>query len=78
MSFEEQYQFLQNVSAQIGIDVVYKHFKQQPIFKTYIGEQWDICKSEVPYVVFDLETDGDTIREFAFLKEDNVRTFEEL
>lgn len=76
MSFEEQYQFLQNVSAQIGIDVVYKHFKQQPIFKTYIGEQWDICKSEVPYVVFDLETDGDTIREFAFLKEDNVRTFE--
>ena len=76
MSFEEQYLFLQNIPSDVGIDVVYKHFKDQPIFKTYIGEQWDICKAEVPYVVFDLESDGDTIQEFTFLKEDNVRTFE--
>lgn len=77
MSSDEQYQFLQCIPDQMGIDIVYKHFKDSPIFKTYIGEKWDICKAEVPYVVFDIETDGDTITEFSFLKEDNVRTFED-
>ena len=77
MSSDEQYQFLQCIPDQLGLDVVYKHFKDKPIFKTYIGEKWDICKAEVPYVVFDMETDSDTITEFSFLKEDNVRTFED-
>lgn len=77
MSSDEQYQFLLCIPDQLGLDVVYKHFKDKPIFKTYIGEKWDICKAEVPYVVFDMETDSDTITEFSFLKEDNVRTFED-
>ena len=77
MSSDEQYQFLQYIPDQMGIDIVYKHFKDKPIFKMHIGEKWDICKAEVPYVVFDIETDGDTITEFSFLKEDNVRTFED-
>lgn len=33
------------------------------------------CQAEVPYVVFDIESDGNNISEFAYLKEGNVREF---
>lgn len=33
------------------------------------------CQAEVPYVVFDIESDGDSISEFAFLKEGNIRDY---
>ena len=37
-------------------------------FDLFIGEQWKKLKSQIPYVAFDLESDGDTIKEFAFRK----------
>lgn len=76
MTDDEKYQYLQCLPDSFGIEMVYKYFKVGPVYKTYIGDKWDICKAEVPYVVFDLETDGFNILEFAYLKEDNPRKFE--
>ena len=75
MNEDEQYQFLSNLPDETGISLVLTYFKNKPVYKTYIGEKWDICKAEVPYVVFDIESDGKTIHEFSFLKEDNIRTY---
>lgn len=76
MADDEKYQFLQYLPDDLGIELVYTKFKSEPVYKKYIGEKWDICKAEVPYVVFDIETDGTNITEFAYLKEDNLRKFE--
>ena len=76
MDDNEQYQFVQSLPNELGIEIVYEYFKKTKLYALYIGEKWDICKAEVPYVVFDLESDGETITEFSFLKEDNVRKFE--
>lgn len=76
MDEDAQYQFIETLPDLLAIDIVYNYFNGKPIYKTYIAEKWDICKAEVPYVVFDIESDGNTINEFAYLKEDNVRKYE--
>ena len=73
MDDDAQYQFVITLEDNLGIDVVYNYFKGTELFKSYIGEKWNKCKAEVPYVVFDIESDGENITEFAFLKEGNVR-----
>ena len=75
MDEDSQYQFVITLEDDLGIDVVYKYFKGTELFKSYIGEKWNKCKAEVPYVVFDIESDGENITEFAFLKEGNVRPY---
>ena len=73
----DQKQFLNYLPDDISIDIVCQgDFKGSPLKKIFIEEKWNLCKAEVPYVVFDLETDGQTIKEFAFLKEDNLRFYE--
>ena len=75
MDDDAQYQFVITLEDNLGIDVVYNYFKGTELFKSYIGEKWNKCKAEVPYVVFDIESDGENITEFAFLKEGNVRSY---
>lgn len=41
----------------------------------YIGDKWETVKGGMPYCVFDLESDGENIKEFAFYAEDNMRTY---
>lgn len=76
MGEDQQYQFVTGLPDDIGTDIVFKHFKQTSLYNDYFKEKWDICKAEVPYVVFDIESDGDNIKQFAFLKEDYPRCYE--
>ena len=76
MDDDEKAQFLSSLPTPIGIDVVCEFFSNTKVYNDYIKEKWDTCKAEVPYVVFDLETDGNIIREFAILKEDNSRPYQ--
>ena len=76
MSDEEKYQFLLLLPDDYAIDLVYKHYRNTELFESFIGEKWESCKTDVPYVIFDLESDGDNIKEFSFLSEDNVRTYQ--
>lgn len=72
----EAYQLLNRMDNQFAIDIVTKEYREEELFNLYIGDKWNTLKSEVPYVAFDLESDGTTINQFAFLSEDNVRTYD--
>lgn len=72
----QQYQFVSDLPDDIGMEVVCKHFKRTELYNNYIKEKWDICKAEVPYVVFDIESDEEDITQFAYLKDDNLRYYE--
>lgn len=71
-----QYQYVSELPDDIGKEIVYDYFTQTSLFDKYVKIQWDKCKADMPYVVFDLETDGRDIKEFSFIKEDNHRTYQ--
>lgn len=62
---EEQYQLLRYFPSEFATDIVSSYFSDTNLFDLFIGEQWAALKSKLPYMVFDLETDGDKVREFA-------------
>ena len=76
MPEDKQHQFISHLSEDFAIDLINTYFKGTSLFDIYIGEKWNSCKAEMPYVVFDLESDGRDIKEFSFLKEDNARTYQ--
>lgn len=76
MSSDDSYQFVSRLPEAKAIEIVTgEEFKGSKLFTTYIGQKWDSIKGEMPYCVFDLESDGNTIKEFAFLAEDNMRPY---
>ncbi len=72
----EQYQLLKVLPEEYTKGLVVEEFVGTKLYEQFVEEWWNTEKAEVPYVVFDLETDGETIKEFAFLKEDNTRSYE--
>lgn len=75
MGVDQQFLLVSDLPNDIAFSVAYNHFQQAGWYNKFIGEKWDSCKAEMPYVVFDLESDGDKIREFAFINEDNERSY---
>lgn len=73
---DEQYQLLIQMGEHIAVEIVYTYFRDTELFNVFIGEKWKLLQATVPYVVFDLESDGTNIWEFAYLKEGNIRSFE--
>lgn len=75
MNDDEKYQFVSSLPTSLGIDIVGEFHPNTKLYDDYIGEKWNLCKADVPYVAFDIESDGETINEFAILKEDNPRPY---
>lgn len=75
MNDDEKYQFVSSLPTSLGIDIVGEYYPNTKLYDDYIKEKWDLCKADVPYVSFDIESDGETISEFAILKEDNPRPY---
>lgn len=76
MSFDDSYQLVDRLPEDKALGIVTNDvFKGGDLFKTYIGKLWDKAKGEMPYCVFDLESDGENIKEFAFYAEDNMRAY---
>ena len=76
MSSDDSYQLVSRLPEDKAIEVVTSEdFKGSKLFTSYIGQKWDSIKGNMPYCVFDLESDGDSIREFAFYAEDNMRPY---
>ncbi len=61
-----QQSILQLCPLKLGKEIIGTHFKNQQIFELYIGEQWDALRDTIPYVAFDLESDGEVVKEFAY------------
>ena len=70
-----QVQIVRMFPESLRLEMVVKHFENTELYNIIIGELWDKQKSEVSYLVFDLESDGDAIREFAFHTEGNTRDY---
>ncbi len=76
LSFDDSYHILTRFPDEKAIALVTNpDFKNNKLFNSYIGEKWNSIKAEMPYCVFDLESDGDVIKEFAFYAEDNMRAY---
>lgn len=76
MSSDDSYQLVCRLPEEKAIEIVTSEdFKGSKLFTSYIGQKWDTIKGNMPYCVFDLESDGETIREFAFFTEDNMRPY---
>ncbi len=72
----EAYQILMRLEEQFALDIVTTEFHKTELFSLYIGDKWKSLKSNIPYIAFDLESDGTIISQFAFLTEDNIRTYD--
>ena len=72
----EVYQLLNRIDEVLALDIVTNEYRGKELFNLYIGDKWNTLKSDVPYIAFDLESDGTTIKQFAFLSEDNIRTYD--
>ena len=76
MSSDDSYQLVSRLPEDKAIEIVTSgDFKGSKLFTSYIGQKWDSIKGNMPYCVFDLESNGDSIREFAFYAEDNMRPY---
>ena len=73
---DEQIQFLQQIPQKYAIDVVSEYFQNTDVCNTIIQDYWNSVKANIPYVVFDMEYDGETINEFAFRQEANTRAYQ--
>lgn len=58
------------------LKVVWEQFRNDALFAQCMGEIWPAEKAKVPYVSFDLESNGEEIREFAFRAEGNTRAYD--
>lgn len=76
LSEDDQYKILQLCPEIYAKDIVVQYFASTKLFDLFIGEQWKKLKSQIPYVAFDLESDGDTIKEFAFRKDESTKVYQ--
>lgn len=76
MASDDSIQFVKRLPEDKAISIVTnKELKNSKLLTVYIGEKWNTVKGEMPYCVFDLESDGNIIKEFAFYAEDNMRAY---
>lgn len=76
MSSDNSIQLIKRLPEEKAINIVTnEELKGSELFNVYIGDKWETVKGELPYCVFDLESDGDDIKEFAFYAEDNMRAY---
>lgn len=61
-------EYIDDVATDFCMELVETHLKDTELHEIYIGQKWKRCQAEVPYVVFDIESDGNNISEFAYLK----------
>lgn len=76
LSEDEQYKVLQLCPEDYVRDIVSKYFASTNLFDLYIGELWKKLKADVPYIAFDLESDGESISEFAFRTDENTKVYQ--
>lgn len=76
LSEDYQYKILQLCPETYAKDIVVQYFASTKLFYLFIGNLWKKFKSQIPYVSFDLESDGDSIKEFAFRKDKNTTAYQ--
>ena len=76
MASDNSIQLVNRLPEERAIHIVTnEQLKGSKLSTIYIGEKWETAKGGMPYCVFDLESDGEKINEFAFYAEDNMRAY---
>ncbi|MGN0236281.1 MAG: DEAD/DEAH box helicase [Paludibacteraceae bacterium] len=70
-----QYELLNLLNEPLREELLLNYFRDSSIGNIFLTEQWNKIKSSLPYVVFDIESDGENIRQFTFKQEDNIREY---
>lgn len=73
---DEQYKLLQLCPEEYAKEVVVRYFTSTNLFEIYIGEMWKKLKAGIPYVAFDIESDGENINEFAFRSNEHTKVYQ--
>lgn len=73
---DERLQFIQLLPELISLPLVTENYAGTALYNHYVEDKWEKVKSELPYVVFDLEVKEDNIQQFAFYKEANMRLYD--
>ena len=55
-------EYIDDVATDFCMELVETHLKDTELHEIYIGQKWKRCQAEVPYVVFDIESDGVMIK----------------
>ena len=76
LSEDDQYKILQLCPEDYAKEIVSTYFSSTHLFELYVGELWKSLKASVPYVAFDLESDGVAISEFAFRTCENTQVYQ--
>ena len=74
---EERYLFIQQLpcSREDLLNALVEKFKETELTRQVVKDEWEKLKNDLPYVAFDLESDGETIREFAFVSDRGVQSY---
>lgn len=72
---DEQQEILNYLDDSLRELLLTTYLQDSPIGKRFLKEKWDAIKASLPYVVFDIESDGENISQFCFKQEDNIREY---
>lgn len=73
LNTDDQYKLITRFfPSSLATRIVADNFADSELFDLFIGDQWKAVKRGVSYVVFDLETDGESISEFAYRTEERT------
>ena len=72
---DEQQEFLNYLDDSLREQLLTNYLQDSPIGKRFLKEKWETIKASLPYVVFDIESDGENISQFCFKQEDNIREY---
>ena len=64
---DEQYLFASKIPEPVLIDVVWNHLRGSNLYNVIMEELWERQVASIEYCAFDLESNGDEIREWAFI-----------
>lgn len=71
-----QAESLDKLPVDMAKEIVSVFFDGTELKRYFIQEQWDRLKLDVSHITFDIESDGENIKEFAFRFEENTRKYE--
>lgn len=76
MSDDDVYQFLGTIPEDMAMSYVSRYHKGSAIYTNLVEDRWKALVGNLPYTVFDLTAEGDTVKEFTFRREGNTRAYQ--
>lgn len=70
-----QLECINKLPLHLAKEIVSAYFGGTELQEQFMHDQWENLKLSVPHITFDIESDGEEIKEFAFRFEENTRLY---